>query len=99
VSLVTSEREETLMTTETPPNRSVTPRGFDNYDQFTDSYGAEVRVRQSSAASAPHVWLFIAGGRTAGPGAPNDGSAHLDVEQARRVRDALDAFIEERGDE
>lgn len=25
--------------TETP-NRSVTPRGFDGYDEFTDSYGA-----------------------------------------------------------
>jgi hypothetical protein len=77
------------------PNRSTTPRGFTTYDDFTDSYGARVVVRQSSAASAPHVWLFIDGGDTGKTGGirENDGSAHLTVEQATRVRDALDAFI------
>lgn len=83
--------------------RSVTERGFANYDEFTDSYGASVTVRESSAASAPHVWLFIDDGGTACPpgfpgipeGRTNEASAHLTVEQAVRVRDALDAFIAE----
>lgn len=84
---------------ETTPNRSETPRGFDTYDEFRDSYGAAVTIRQSSAASGPHVWLFIEGGGTVSPDRPNEGSAHLDVEQARRVRDALDTFITERGED
>jgi hypothetical protein len=84
------------MAPETTPSRSVTSRGFDTYDEFRDSYGAEVTVRQSSAASGPHVWLFITGGAMVSPDHPNDGSAHLTVEQAKRVRDALDAFIKER---
>ena len=48
--------------TESTPNRSTTPRGFDTYDHLSDSYGASVTIRQSSAASGPHVWLFIEGG-------------------------------------
>jgi len=87
------------------PDRSTTHRGFINFDQFTDSYGASVIVRESSAVN-PHVWVFIEGGSTvAAPGTPgipegrsNDGSAHLTVEQATQLRDALDAFIKERGD-
>ena len=87
------------------PNRTVTERGFDSYDEFTDSYGATIRVQESSAAPAPHVWVFVDGGGTEAPvgfpglpeGRKNDGSAHLTVEQARRLRDALDAFIAERG--
>jgi hypothetical protein len=77
------------------PNRSTTHRGFITYDEFNDSYGAEVVVRESSAALAPHVWVFIEGGCTE----PQDGSeknhgaAHLTVEQATQVRDALNEFI------
>lgn len=85
------------------PNRSVTERGFTNYDEFTDSYGAKVTVRESSAASRPHVWVFVEGGETAAaPGTPgieagraNDGSAHLTTAQAIRLRDALDSYIDE----
>jgi hypothetical protein len=84
---------------ESTPNRSVTPRGFDTYDEFQDSYGAAVAIRQSSAASGPHVWLSIRGGGTASHERANDGSAHLDVEQAKRVRDALDTFITERAED
>jgi hypothetical protein len=83
------------MTNEAVPNRSVTSRGFDTYDEFRDSYGAAVTVRQSSAASGAHVWLFAEGGGVD----RNDGAAHLTVDQARRVRDALDVFIAECGDD
>ena len=91
------------MPSDPDPTRSTTPRGFTTFLEITDSYGASVIVRESSAALAPHVWLFLSGGKTqAPPGTPglpagylNDGSAHLSLEQATRVRDALTAFITE----
>jgi hypothetical protein len=73
------------------PNRSTTPRGFAVYDQLTDTYGSVIRVQQSSAATEPCCWIFAA--QSNGGAAP-----HLNVEQAKRVRDALDAFIAEAGD-
>ena len=68
------------------PNRSVTERGFTIYDEFADSYGGRIRVQESGAAMEPRCWIFIDG---------NPGVPHLNVEQAKRVRDALDAFITE----
>jgi hypothetical protein len=96
------------------PNRSVTQRGFTTYDQFTDTYGNEVTIRQSSSAEGPRVWLLAR--HLADRALPDKfrmwlkgltdaeveelaafltPSPHLDVEQARRARDALDAFIAE----
>lgn len=72
-------------------NRYVTDRGFAIYDEFVDRYGSEVRVQKGSLASEPTVWIFAKCHADAcGPDA-----AHLTVEQAKRVRDALDAFIAE----
>ena len=81
----------------TGPNRSVTERGFTNYDEFTDTYRATITVRQSSAATQDCVWVFTDGGDVEPQDGSrlNRGSAHLDVEGARRLRDALDAFIAE----
>lgn len=81
----------------THPNRSVTWRGFTTYDEFTDTYGAKVTIRESSAATRTCVWVFTEGGDTHADinGHVNDGNAHLDVEQATRLRNALDAFIKE----
>jgi len=79
--------------TEMSPNRSTTPRGFITYDEFTDSYGASITIRESSNAEGSHVWIFAEGGGVR----KNDGSAHLTVAQAIRVRDALNAFIAEDG--
>lgn len=77
--------------TETIPARSVTERGFIIYDQFTDTYGSDVRVQESSAATAAKVWIFCNK-----HGFPQESaSPHLDLNQAKRVRDALDAFIAE----
>jgi hypothetical protein len=59
------------------------------YADFTDSYGANVIIRESSAADEPCVWVFVSNGVVQG----NDGTAHLTVEQARVARDALTAFI------
>lgn len=71
--------------------RTVTPRGFVTYDEFPDSRGSKITIRESSAASGPHVWIFCE------PAYP-EGEPHLTVGQARRVRDALDAFIAEKGE-
>ena len=38
--------------------RSTTSRGFAVYDEFTDTYGSEIRVQQSSSAESPRVWIF-----------------------------------------
>lgn len=69
--------------------RSATPRGFTIYDQLTDTHGCRVRVQQSSSALSDCAWVFC----EAADG--SDASPHLNVEQARRVRDALSAFITE----
>lgn len=95
-------------------------RGFAQYidkDGVETNYGHVVRVYESSAASAPYVWLNIKGTTHVGehdeienysPGTMFQGkwipptrivqgdiSAHLNVEGAIRVRDALDEFIKE----
>jgi len=61
-----------------------TDRGFTIYDQFDDRYGHSVRIQESSLATEPCVWIF-----------PLGGAAHLTLDQAKRVRDALDTFIKE----
>lgn len=60
-------------------------RGFYHWDFTETTYGQKVFVYESSAASAPHVWLRILDG--------DDIAAHLNVEQARTVRDQLDAWL------
>ena len=65
----------------------VTPRGFAIYAEFSDIRGGTVRVQQSSSAEGPHVWIFCQ------DSVDLPVSAHLDVEQAQIVRDALDQFI------
>jgi hypothetical protein len=100
----------------TMPDRRTTPRGFGIYAKLTDSHASIVRVQQSSAADAPHVWIFADhadqgraslerflarfGGRLDGIdlnelAAFLTPSPHLTVDQAKRVRDALDEFIRE----
>jgi len=76
----------------TEPDRSLTPRGFVIYDQFKDTYGSEIRIQHSSAATRTCVWIFADGEDD------STSSPHLDVEQAKRVRDALDVFIRENED-
>jgi hypothetical protein len=77
-------------------NRSTTDSGLTVYDEFTDTYDHEVRVVESSASGETCCWIVAGATMTAG-GRP--ASAHLNVEQAKRVRDALDAFISEYGDD
>jgi hypothetical protein len=77
--------------TETIPARSVTERGFTIYDAFRDQYGADVRLQESSLATERCIWVF-----SSKHGFPDEpASPHLNLAQAERVRDALDAFIRE----
>lgn len=75
------------------PNRAKVSnvRGFGVYADFIDSYGAKVRVSQSSAASDDYIWIFIDGGTVN----ENEGSSHLNVEQARVIRDALSDWLKD----
>lgn len=73
------------------PKRYQNDRGFTVYDEFNDRRGHKVRVQQSSSATEDSVWIFVNDQL-----ATVDHPACLNVEQATRVRDALDAFIAER---
>lgn len=66
-------------------------RGFLAYagGPIETSYGHTIRVQESSAASGPHVWLFIGDS----PQVPSH-DPHLDLEQAVALRAALDQFID-----
>jgi hypothetical protein len=57
---------------------------FRIYAEFVDTYGAKVDVRESSLATERRVWIHA-----------GDGAAHLNVEQAKAVRDALDEWLNE----
>lgn len=75
-----------------PP--SETGRGFRVYggSAVNTSYGhpVEIRVQESSAASGPHVWLFI--GHAPGM---KDRDPHLSLADAIEIRDRLTQFIDE----
>lgn len=64
-------------------------RGFTIYSKFKDTYDADVMVKHSSNVMDSRVWVYINGGQVSS----NDGAALLDVEQAKRLREALNIFI------
>jgi len=66
-------------------------RGFLAYagGPIPTEYGHTIRVQESSAASGPHVWLFIGYSPRVDTCDP-----HLNLDQALALRAALDQFIE-----
>lgn len=66
-------------------------RGFYSYAELEDSYGASVKVLESSSASGPHCWIMCYGGGIRN----NDGSAHLTPEQAREVVAGLQMWLDQ----
>lgn len=79
---------------EAPAVKEPTPandRGFLAYagGAIPTSYGHTIRVQESSAASGPHVWLFVDDSPSVAGKNP-----HLDLDQAIALRAALDQFIE-----
>ena len=74
--------------------RSVTKRGFVVYEDFIDTYGNRVRVKQSSSATRDACWIFVDSSDEKG----ESRAAHLNAEQARRVIAALQEWIDELGE-
>ncbi len=74
-------------------------RNLGRYAEFKDSYGADVKVSQSSSAEGPHVWLFIKGGGANRPDhhltEKGEAATHLSLAQAALVRDALSEWLED----
>ena len=66
------------------------PIGVTDYADFKDSYGAHVRVRESSAASEPKVWIFVDNR----PVTDTNGAIYLTVEQARVLISALKEWLD-----
>ena len=79
---------------ELPPGAiAQSDRGFPIFAEFDDLYHSHWKIQFSSRAFHPAVWVWIDG--TAGDqgGVGRDGSGHLTIEQAKRVRDALSNWI------
>jgi hypothetical protein len=89
------------------------PRGLRGFTQFTDHYGAQVMLQESSAVatvndqgavlqivttgSPQFAWLRISGEHE--DGSTMHASAHLTRDNAEELRDALDAFLATLGEE
>lgn len=68
---------------------SYTQRGFAMYrEKIETSYGGSIRVQESSNVK-PSVWLFLE--ESTGCGGFDQ---HLNIDQARQLRDALNEFLE-----
>ena len=65
------------------------PIGVTDYADFKDSYGAHVRVRESSA-TGPKLWIFVDNR----PVTDTNGAIHLTVEQARVLIAALQEWLD-----
>lgn len=76
--------------TESELEITTTERGFQTYGgTLVTSYGHDITVRESSAATGPHVWLFIGDSKHVDSHDP-----HLDLADAIRLRNRLNAFID-----
>lgn len=64
------------------PGSRVTRRGFATRTKFVDHNGSTVTIRDSSLATESCIWIFTTG------------SAHLTVEHATWVRDALSEWLD-----
>lgn len=66
-------------------------RGFTTFTEFKCSYGTNVRVKESSAASSgPHIWLFLEqDNRVLTRPTLGTAAAHLTLAQAKRLAKSL----------
>lgn len=82
-----------------------TERGFYDFAKFTDTYGNEVTVRESSSAEGAHLWIFVDGEvhlqekPHPHPGIPfgvakASASTHMNLEQVEVMRDAFTEYLE-----
>lgn len=68
-------------------------RGFLTFADFKDGYETRVRVKESSAAFEPHIWIFVDEDEKAFTLERGKAGAHLTLEQAKEVADALNRAI------
>ncbi|AJA41471.1 hypothetical protein AXJ14_gp152 [Geobacillus virus E3] len=66
-----------------------TSRGFAIYKSFTDTYGNEIRIQESSSATNDCVWIICKNEKG------NDSSPHLNIEQAKLLIEGLQEFIDQ----
>jgi len=70
-------------------------RGFDSYPPIPSEYGGQARVRESSVASSPHVWLFAEApadlNKRTGPMV--EAPLHLTAENAKKLGEQLLAAV------
>lgn len=74
-----------------------TNRGFHIYGEpVVCTYGSEIRVYESSAATGPRVWLSVkCDGISLHDQPEGEGTAHLDENQARALIARLQAWVDE----
>jgi hypothetical protein len=72
--------------------KDFTERGFAIYKEIPTSYGGNIRIQESSNV-IPSVWLFIEESVHC-----KSFDQHLNVAQAKELRDALNEFLGEYGD-
>lgn len=82
------------MSDPTQPDKS--GRGFAHYNAVPGEYGGGVRVYESSAMSAPHIWLAATcpSNMNDPTSPPVEAVVHLTLENAQIVRDQLTHLIE-----
>ena len=66
----------------------LTERGFADYADFKDTYGAHVVMRESSADPLDRLWIFVTGGNL-----KNGASMYLNVEQATLLIAGLQEWV------
>ena len=71
---------------------TLSERGFKQWPHIVDDRGVTIRVAESSASGGPYLWVFTTGGEESYK-KPQDGSAHLTIEQAVQLRDSLASAI------
>lgn len=81
------------MTDSTPEHLTptVSDRGFSSLPAIPDTYGGEARVYESSAASAPHLWLAVTQpANYNAPGGPKtSASLHYLIEDAVKLAEQI----------
>ena len=69
-------------------------RGFSHFDPIVTSYGHEIRVYESSSASAPHIWLAVNGVDSTNGDEYTSLHANMTLAAARLLRDQLTHLID-----
>lgn len=88
-----TDRSKAPMTDTTPDHLTVTrtDRGFSHLPALLDTYGGQVEVYESSAASGPHIWLNAQSPANYNDpaGAKTQAMLHLPVEDAVKLAEQI----------